>query len=80
MTAEEESQQQQPAAEEARPPAAEAQRTVEELDQHGDKLEEQIKSVRTDWEQKEGDQSVPGAVSEANAYPLEQGEDEDDDG
>jgi hypothetical protein len=54
-----------PAAEEARPAAAQADRTVSDLKHQGDKLEEEIESTRTDWERKQEDASVPGAVPPA---------------
>jgi hypothetical protein len=37
-------------------------REVEELEERSDKLEQQISDVREDWERKQTDPSVPGAV------------------
>jgi hypothetical protein len=70
-----------PAAEEARPAAAQADRTVSDLKHQGDKLEEEIESTRTDWERKQEDASVPGAVPAPEGEGKSEdsaGDDEDD--
>ena len=59
-----------PAAEEARPAHQEAHAEAESLKVQGDKLEEAIQDTRKDWEAKQEDASVPGAVPDP-------GEDED---
>ncbi|MDQ3644271.1 MAG: hypothetical protein M3356_02025 [Actinomycetota bacterium] len=41
---------------------AEAEREAEDLKHQGDKLDEDIEAAKADWEHKQGDQSVPGAV------------------
>ena len=53
-----------PAAEGARPPADAANRTVAELKEHGDKLEEDIERTKQDWQAKQDSAGIPGAVSE----------------
>jgi hypothetical protein len=40
----------------------EGQRSEHNLEEHGDKLERDIERTRKDWEQKQDDSSVPGAV------------------
>jgi len=50
---------------------------VEGLKDQGDQLEEQIDDVKGDWEAKQGDSRVPGAVPEedpAQAAQSERGE------
>ena len=42
--------------------AAEAEREADDLEHQGDKLEEDIDATKADWERKQGDESVPGAV------------------
>ena len=42
--------------------AREAEEAAEELKHHGDQLGESIQETRQDWEHKQDDQSVPGAV------------------
>ena len=37
---------------------------VEEMQERSDRLEEEIKDVREDWERKKGDSSVPGAAGD----------------
>ena len=45
--------------------AAEAEREAEGLKHQGDKLEEDIEATKDDWDRKQGDDSVPGAVPES---------------
>lgn len=40
----------------------EGQRAEHNLEEHGDKLERDIERTRKDWEHKQDDSSVPGAV------------------
>jgi hypothetical protein len=40
------------------------ERSERELKEHGDKLEEKIERTRKDWEGKQEDSLVPGAVPE----------------
>jgi hypothetical protein len=42
-----------------------AEESERELKHHGDQLEEQIEEVRKDWERKQEDSAVPGAVGDA---------------
>ena len=44
--------------------AAEAEREADDLEHQGDKLEKDIEASRSDWERKQEDPSVPGAVPE----------------
>jgi hypothetical protein len=37
-------------------------RQVADLEQKSERVKDQIKETRSDWESKKGDQSVPGAV------------------
>ena len=53
-----------PAAQEARPPADAANRTVAELKEHGDKLEEDIERTKQDWQAKQDSAGIPGAIPE----------------
>lgn len=39
----------------------EPEKTVEDLERRGEKLEEEIEDAREDWERKQQDTSVPGA-------------------
>ena len=41
------------------------EREAEELEEHGDQVDREIRETRRDWESKEGDDAVPGAVPEA---------------
>jgi hypothetical protein len=58
--------------------AAEAERGAEDLKHQGDKLEDDIESVKADWEHKQEDQSVPGAVPDPGegGDPALQGEED----
>lgn len=47
---------------EHREAAADAELEVEDLKRQGDKLGEEIEDTRSDWEHKQDDSSVPGAV------------------
>jgi hypothetical protein len=49
---------------------ADAEREAEDLKNQGDKLDEHIESTRSDWERKQDDSSVPGAVPD----PDDEGE------
>jgi len=40
------------------------ERDVEDMQERSDRLEEQIKDVREDWERKKRDSSVPGAAGD----------------
>ena len=40
------------------------EREVDEMQERSDRLEEEIKDVREDWERKKGDSSVPGAAGD----------------
>ena len=40
------------------------ERDVEEMQERSDRLEEDIKDVREDWERKKQDSSVPGAAGD----------------
>ena len=42
--------------------AKEAENEADNLEHHGDKLEEDIETTRDAWERKKEDSSVPGAV------------------
>jgi hypothetical protein len=42
-----------------------AEEAEREMKAHGDKLEEQIEDAREDWERKQEDSAVPGAVGDA---------------
>jgi len=42
--------------------AAEAEHQAEDLKHQGDKLDDDIQATKADWESKQEDQSVPGAV------------------
>ena len=42
--------------------ATEAEREADDLEHEGDKLEADIDATKDDWERKQGDESVPGAV------------------
>lgn len=42
--------------------AADAEREADELKHQGDKLGSEIEDIKADWEQKQEDASVPGAV------------------
>ena len=42
--------------------ATEAEREAEGLEQQGDKLDDEIEAAKADWERKQEDDSVPGAV------------------
>jgi hypothetical protein len=56
---------------------AELDSQVESLKVHGDQLEEQIDDVKGDWEAKQNDARVPGAVPEeepAQSVQSERGE------
>ena len=59
-----------PAAQEARPPADAANRTVAELKEHGDKLEQDIQSTKQDWQAKQDSAGIPGAVPEDSVDPA----------
>jgi len=50
--------------------AAEAEREADDLKHQGDKLGEDIEAAKADWEHKQEDQSVPGAVPD----PGEEGD------
>lgn len=52
--------------------ANELEQEVEDLEQESDKLEEEIQEEKGDWDSKQHDERVPGAV------PDDQYEDEDD--
>jgi hypothetical protein len=43
---------------------SEHEREVEDLQEHSDQLGERIAEARKDWERKQRDDSVPGAVGE----------------
>ncbi len=45
--------------------AADAEREADDLKNQGDKLEEEIEAAKDDWERKQGDDSVPGAVPDS---------------
>lgn len=51
-------------------------RQVDGLKHHGDKLEEEIEDVKRDWEAKQDDSRIPGAVKDdpAQAAQSERGE------
>ena len=55
--------------------ADELERELDEMQEHSDKLGDQIEGAGEDWEHRKADDSVPGATGE----PRE-GEDEDEDG
>jgi hypothetical protein len=40
----------------------EMQHDVDEMEEHSERLEDEIKEARDDWEQKKRDPSVPGAA------------------
>jgi hypothetical protein len=42
-----------------------AEEQERELKEHGDQLQEQVDDVRADWERKQQDSAVPGAVGDA---------------
>ena len=44
--------------------AADAEREAEDLKHQGDKLGEDIEATKDDWERKQDDAGVPGAVPE----------------
>ena len=54
--------------------AAEAEREAEDLEHQGDKLEEDIDAAKGDWERKQEDESVPGAIPD----PGGEGDDSQD--
>lgn len=58
--------------------AAEGDREAEDLKRQGDKLDEDIEATKSDWEHKQADASVPGAVpdpaDEGQAAESEPGE------
>ena len=58
---------------EHREAAADAEREAEDLKRQGDKLGQEIEDTRSDWEHKQDDSSIPGAVpadeDEAEAEP-----------
>lgn len=58
---------------EHREAAADAEREGDDLKRQGDKLGEEIEETRSDWEKKQDDSSIPGAVpadeDEAEAEP-----------
>jgi chaperonin cofactor prefoldin len=41
------------------------EKSERELKEHGDKLADEIEDVRKDWERKQDDSAVPGAVGDA---------------
>ena len=49
---------------------------VEDLEQKGDQVQDDIDEAKTDWESKKGDESVPGAVGEddlgGETFPQEE--------
>jgi len=61
--------------------AAEAERSAEDLKHQGDKLDDDIEAVKADWEHKQEDQSVPGAVPDPGegGDPALRGWSEEDD-
>lgn len=42
--------------------ATEAEREADDLEHQGDKLGEEIEATKSDWERKQEDTTVPGAV------------------
>lgn len=54
------------------PPSEEPERTAEDLQQRADRVERDIERTRGDWERKQDDPNVPGAV------PGESSDEEDD--
>jgi hypothetical protein len=50
--------------------AAEGDREAEDLKRQGDKLDEDIEATKSDWEHKQADASVPGAVPD----PADEGD------
>lgn len=50
---------------EHREAAAGAEREADDLKRQGDKLGEEIEDTRADWEKKQDDSSIPGAVPAA---------------
>jgi hypothetical protein len=55
--------------------ADELEREADKLKRHGDELGEKIDQVRTDWEAKQADPAIPGAVK-----PEPTGDDAEDTG
>ena len=54
-------------------PSEEAERTVGDLEDQSDKLEEQIEDTRSDWESKRESSDVPGAVPDEADWGDEDG-------
>lgn len=55
--------------------ADELERDLDEMEERSERLEDEISGARRDWEQKQADPSVPGAVdedSESGDPPPEQ--------
>ena len=44
--------------------ADELERDLDEMEERSERLEDEISGARKDWEQKQADPSVPGAVDE----------------
>jgi chromosome segregation ATPase len=47
--------------------ADELERELDDMERQADRLEDEISEARTDWERKQGDSSIPGAVDEREA-------------
>jgi hypothetical protein len=43
---------------------SEPERQVENMQEHSDRLKDDIEDVREDWERKQADEQVPGATGE----------------
>jgi hypothetical protein len=61
-------------------PDAGAERQVEDLKHQGDKLDQDIEQTRGDWESKQEDTGVPGAVPDPDDEGHEEDADAEDDG
>lgn len=58
----------------------EVERELDDLEHRSEEVGRQIDETETDWEARQGDQSVPGAVAKENVDPTDPdaGEDEPD--
>lgn len=54
--------------------AAGAEREAEDLKRQGDKLQDDIEATKSEWERKQDDASVPGAVPDPGDAVDERGE------
>lgn len=59
--------------------ADELEREVEDMEQHSEKVQRRLDETKQDWEARQNDESVPGAVTEEAAEVTTPREDRQED-